>query len=81
MLRIREVGEVGEVGLKTCVWSGIDQAATRLPPASGCVWALTPTFFLPGSDVGAMDEEALGEEKCDGNGVNLTLSNDIKDTG
>ena len=35
----------------------------------------------PGSDVGAMDEEALGEERSDGNGVNMTLSNDIKDTG
>ena len=35
----------------------------------------------PGSDVGAVVEEALGEEKSDGNGVNLTLSNDIKDTG
>ena len=34
----------------------------------------------PGSDVGAMDEEALGEERSDGNGVNMTLSNDIKDT-
>ena len=28
--------------LLPCVWNGIDQAA-RLPPASGCVWGLTPT--------------------------------------
>ena len=35
----------------------------------------------PGSDVGALDEEALGEERSDGNGVYWTLNNDIKDTG
>ena len=34
-----------------------------------------------GSDVEALDEGALGEERSDGNGVNLTLSTDIKDTG
>ena len=34
-----------------------------------------------GSGVGALDEEALGEEWSDGNEVNSTLSNDIKDTG
>ena len=35
----------------------------------------------PGGDAGALDEESLGEERSDGNGVNLTLCNDIKDTG
>ena len=41
-LRIRVIGEVGELGLFIFVWSGIGQT-TRLPPASGCVWGLTPT--------------------------------------
>ena len=77
MLRIRIIGEVGELGLITCVWRGIDQAA-RLPPASGCVRGLTPTSCAARS---ALDEEALGEDMSDGKRVNLTLSNDIKDTG
>ena len=34
MLQVRVVGEVGEVGLITCVWSGIGQT-TRLPPVNG----------------------------------------------
>ena len=41
VLRIRVIGEVGGIGLITCVWCGIGQGS-------------------------------------DGNGVNLTLSNDIK---
>ena len=36
-LRIRVIGEVGELGLFIFAWSGIGQT-TRLPPASGCVW-------------------------------------------
>ena len=34
-----------------------------------------------GSEVDVLDEGGLGEEKSDGNGVNLTLSTDIKETG
>ena len=51
-------------------------------PSSERVRQVIDTNFLcgPGSDVGALDE-APGEERSDGNGVNLTLRNDVKDTG
>ena len=70
----------GKDGTQNCVWSGIDQAA-RLPPASGSVWWLTPTSCAARKWRWSLDEEAPGEERSDGNGVNLTLSNDVKDTG
>ena len=43
VLSVNGVAEdVGELGLITCVWGGLGQA-TRLPPASGCAWAVAST--------------------------------------
>ena len=50
MLQIRVIGEVGELGLITCVWSGIDQAA-RQTPSSERVLQGIDTNVLCGREV------------------------------
>ena len=54
----------------------------RLPPATSVRLEFDTDFFVRlGSDVDVVDEGAQDEEGSDGNGANVTLSNNIKDTG
>ena len=79
VLCVHAAGEVGRVGLITCVWSWVTHSARHPTPASGPQGFSLELLPMDVVDAEGLDLEQVGEDKTCGKEQSGMFSNDIKE--